>query len=640
MAKNWDATCETFNANINSKKTWNILRHLIDTTTTKTAQSQSIAHLIHNFEGTEQDLLNYITKKYVQQSPPIEHPSYRGYSNNELDAPITEAEVRVAIQRLNTRSAPGPAFITNKMLRNLDDLSVEDVTRLLNECWESGSLPERWRTTKTVLIPKPGKRPHVDHLHPISLTSCLGKLFEHVILFRLTSFAERTHLFPPSMFGFRPNLSTQDVMLQLQHHIIDPAFAPVHTTKAILGLDLTRAFNTVSHSAILTGITNSHLGERTYNYICSFLSDRTFTLHLGPIKTPPINLGSSGTLQGSVLSPFLFNIAMKDLPPLLSTLPDLHHSLYADDITLWISKGADGHIQDTLQTATQIIEAYTSIRELSYSPQKSELFLFRPNRHDTPNISITTRSGNIIPSVDTIRVLGLRLDSKGNNLNTIRELDCGVYQTTRLIYRIASKHGGVKEGNLIRLIQAFVLFRIAYSTPFLTMKLSEQIKIDGMIRKCFRAALKLPSKTSNDCLLALGVHNSLAEIVEAQRTAQLERLTKSHTGRHLLTSLGISSPTSNYKQLVDIPPSIRQTLRIKPLPRPMHPIHNEDRRLARAKFLEKAYPQGSPTLYTDAATYPTKAAAVATVVDSSQAPLASVSLLTTSSTAEEKSLLR
>lgn len=99
------------------------------------------------------------------------------------------------------------------------------------------------------------------------------------------------------MFGFRPNLSTQDVMLQIQHHIIDPAFAPGRTTKAILSLDLTRAFDTISHSAILAGIMNSHLGERTYNYIRSFLSERMLTLHLGPIKMSSISLGSTGTPQ-------------------------------------------------------------------------------------------------------------------------------------------------------------------------------------------------------------------------------------------------------------------------------------------------------------------------------------------------------
>lgn len=120
------------------------------------------------------------------------------------------------------------------------------------------------------------------------------------------------------------------------------------------------------------------------------------------------------------------------------------------------------------------------------------------------------------------------------------------------------------------------------------MKPSERIKIDGLIGKCFRVALGLRPKTSNDRLLALGVHNSLDEIVEVQPTAQLERLTKSHTGRHLLASLGLSPPTSNYQQLVDIPPCIRQTLRIKPLPRNMHTVHNEDRRLARAKALENS----------------------------------------------------
>lgn len=53
------------------------------------------------------------------------------------------------------------------------------------------------------------------HLNPIFLTSCLGKLFEHVILARLQTYLDDHVLYPDSMFHFRLPLSTQDVMLQI-----------------------------------------------------------------------------------------------------------------------------------------------------------------------------------------------------------------------------------------------------------------------------------------------------------------------------------------------------------------------------------------------------------------------------------------
>ncbi|KAG0413233.1 hypothetical protein HPB47_009624 [Ixodes persulcatus] len=62
---------------------------------------------------------------------------------------------------------------------------------------------------------------------------------------------------------------------------------------------------------------------------------------------------------------------------------------------------------------------------------------------------------------------------------------------------------------------------------------------DGVVRKSYKRALGIPDTTSNGKLAALGLHNTVEEIIEAQRVSQLERLTKSASGRHILASLGI-----------------------------------------------------------------------------------------------------
>ncbi|KAG0422866.1 hypothetical protein HPB47_001342 [Ixodes persulcatus] len=42
---------------------------------------------------------------------------------------------------------------------------------------------------------------------------------------------------------------------------------------------------------------------------------------------------------------------MAGLPNLLAKTPNIQYELYADDITIWTSKGSDGQIQDNLQEA-------------------------------------------------------------------------------------------------------------------------------------------------------------------------------------------------------------------------------------------------------------------------------------------------
>ncbi|KAG0443129.1 hypothetical protein HPB47_015258 [Ixodes persulcatus] len=146
----------------------------------------------------------------------------------------------------------------------------------------------------------------------------------------------------------------------------------------------------------------------------------------------------------------------------------------------------------------------------------------------------------------------------------------------------------MKEGNLIRLVQAFVLSRVTYVAPFLDLKADERKKINALIKRAYKQAIGIPITTSNERFEALGLHNTLDELVEAQRIAQMERLTKSPTGRHILQTLNI-----NYEGRLgekhDIPPDIRGHIHIPPLPRNMHPEHNTERRQARAQALDKRF---------------------------------------------------
>ncbi|KAM7300314.1 uncharacterized protein ISCGN_020878 [Ixodes scapularis] len=229
------------------------------------------------------------------------------------------------------------------------------------------------------MIPKPGKKSSIDARRPISLTSCVGKLMEHVVLNRLNRFMEDRALYPHMMVGFRPHLSTQDVMLRLKHQIIDGEGCSRLDTRAVLGLDLTKAFDNIKHNAVLAGLEQLGVGARTYAYIQDFLTNRTARISIGGATSEEIPMGVRGTPQGSVLSPFLFNTAMLGLPERLEAIGGLQHSIYADDITLWVAGGSDGQIQDTLQAAIDAVEDYVTPRGLVCSPQKSELLLLKPS---------------------------------------------------------------------------------------------------------------------------------------------------------------------------------------------------------------------------------------------------------------------
>ncbi|XP_077485231.1 uncharacterized protein LOC144095340 [Amblyomma americanum] len=111
--------------------------------------------------------------------------------------------------------------------------------------------PPTLKDAKVVFIPKSGKSLLSANLRLTSLTSCVGKLMEHVLQARLSQYLKNNNLVPSCMFGCLLGLPIQDFFLQAKHHTID---SPDGDTKTILGVDLTKAFDNVIHAAFLKGL--------------------------------------------------------------------------------------------------------------------------------------------------------------------------------------------------------------------------------------------------------------------------------------------------------------------------------------------------------------------------------------------------
>lgn len=174
---------------------------------------------------------------------------YEGASNEELDRPFTQAELQVALSRLTRNTSLGKDRVTNKHLRQLPPRALVALLRYYNDCWIKGALPTAWKHSEVTMVPKPNKPISIANLRPISLTSCAGKLFEHMVNERLTTHLEDNDRYPHTMFGFRQMLSTQDVLFQLKVAILD--HLSKHSKSSILALDVKGAFDNVSHEAIL-----------------------------------------------------------------------------------------------------------------------------------------------------------------------------------------------------------------------------------------------------------------------------------------------------------------------------------------------------------------------------------------------------
>ncbi|TLM24616.1 hypothetical protein FEC23_18985, partial [Acinetobacter baumannii] len=117
---------------------------------------------------------------------------------------ITPSELRLIIKRMKRRKAPGEDGIPSLAFFHFPETVVSYMTRLFNSILSTGHFPGIWKLGKVIALPKPGKDRNPSSYRPITLLSHVGKLFERLLLRRMSPHI----LLRPEQFGFRSGHST------------------------------------------------------------------------------------------------------------------------------------------------------------------------------------------------------------------------------------------------------------------------------------------------------------------------------------------------------------------------------------------------------------------------------------------------
>ena len=213
---------------------------------------------------------------------------------------------------------------------------MDFLLHIFNFSWSSHSFPSIWKTSSIISIYKMGKPlDSPGSFRPISLTSCVSKLFEHIILSRLLFFLESNSILSPRKAGLRSGRSTLDQILLLSQSISDGFNKPRPGSRTILStIDFSKAFDPVWHPTLFHKLILAGLPPCFARWTQSFLSDRRTSVVYQNHKSRSFRVRRS-VLQGSVLGPVLFSLFINDLP---ASLPSsVGCSLYAVDLAIWSS---------------------------------------------------------------------------------------------------------------------------------------------------------------------------------------------------------------------------------------------------------------------------------------------------------------
>lgn len=235
--------------------------------------------------------------------------------NEESDVIFTKDELLCAVKR-GKSTAPGEDGITYKILNCLISMESSPLLDLFNLSYMNGRLPIKWKIALIVPVPKGN-----GDFRPISLTSCMCKMMERLILNRLMYVIgdQLSH----NLYGFLKEKSTSDCIIKVLSN---------SDAKCRVFVDLKGAFDRANADVILEELVSKGVKGKLLKWLDSYLSDRKAKAWFQGSRSDEMKL-DLGTPQGGVLSPMLFNVLMDKIARHVFPI-NTQIIVYADDIVI------------------------------------------------------------------------------------------------------------------------------------------------------------------------------------------------------------------------------------------------------------------------------------------------------------------
>ena len=230
---------------------------------------------LHSDPREKANILNNQFKSVsTPQEPPGSNvPKLEGLRFPSKDSLSIRVEgVQKILSNLNVTNASGPDNISCKIL---DELSTELTPVLCNIFQQSihtGQTPYDWTTTLVTPIFKKGNHHLVGIYRPVSLTSVLCKILEHIICNHIRSLLDKCNISTQWQHGFRSKHSCETQLLITLHDLMHWGDQKVQIDMAVL--DFAKAFDNVPHMSFLGKLQRYGIDNDILNWVSAFLTCR------------------------------------------------------------------------------------------------------------------------------------------------------------------------------------------------------------------------------------------------------------------------------------------------------------------------------------------------------------------------------
>lgn len=219
------------------------------------------------------------------------------------DIKISQEQVEVLFKKTKKRKASGPDLICGHTLHHCAGQLSGVFSHLFQMCVDNCKLPNIWKASIVIPIPKINRARELQDFRPVALTSLVVKNLEKILKEEVLILVEGK--LDSFQFAYQRNKGVDDAKL----FILDTLYKHLEKPQSharLLFADFSSAFNKMQPLILIERLASYfNLSDQLLALFLNFLTDRTQRVLVNGV-TSKTQVSNTGSPQGCVLSPLLF----------------------------------------------------------------------------------------------------------------------------------------------------------------------------------------------------------------------------------------------------------------------------------------------------------------------------------------------
>jgi hypothetical protein len=414
--------------------------------------------------------------------------------------------LKYVIKKMNNKTSIDAFGISNLLLKKTPPAFRGLLLTMFNRCLEENFIPTVWKESIIKMIEKKADdRTDPKNYRPISITSCLMRLLERLILLRLEQHLKENKILIDSQSGFRRRRSTRDNLVFL----VQKSQETKNRGRSLLAIffDIEAAFDKVWHNGLIYKLIQIKTPYYLLKIIINFLSERSFKVKVGDQESERKTI-TCGVPQGACLSPTLFAIYIND-SPCRSSKNSEQTMLFADDtVYILMYKNKTSRVQKKVYQFLKELELWAFRWRVTLAPHKCNYMVISKNsKLDSFELKL---NGTIIPLENNIRFLGLRIDPRMTFEHQVNHIKATCRERFNILKIISHKSWHLTKKTLVEIYHSLIRSIMEY-TSFIYDLLPPSLKnlINTIQNDALRIIYQKDRTFSNEKLYELSKEKTL-----------------------------------------------------------------------------------------------------------------------------------